>query len=75
MWKNELPELHLGTEGIVERIQTINKYIGKLLDETLGEFNLDHGEWAVLMALRGPASPTDFPQGCCRATWACLRRP
>ena len=57
VWKNELPDLDLGTEGIVERIQKINKYIGRLLDETLCEFNLDHGEWAVLMALRRTGKP------------------
>jgi len=57
VWKNELPELDLGTEGIVERIQKINKHISRLLDQTLMDFNLDHGEWHVLMALRQTGKP------------------
>src|SRR3954454_12712283 len=63
VWKNELPELDLGTEGIVERIQKINKYIGRLLDETLNEFGLDHGEWSVLMALRRTGKPYRLSPG------------
>jgi DNA-binding MarR family transcriptional regulator len=63
VWKHELPDLDLGTEGIVERIQKINKHIGRLLDETLGEFNLDHGEWHVLMALRRSGKPYRLSPG------------
>lgn len=57
VWKTELPDLDLGTEGIVERIQKINKYIGRLMDETLADFKLDHGEWGVLGALRRAGKP------------------
>ena len=63
VWKNELPELDLGTEGIVERIQKINKHISRQLDETLAEFSLDHGEWAVLMALRRTGKPYRLSPG------------
>ena len=63
IWKSELPELDLGTEGIVERIQKINKHIGRLLDETLAEFDLDHGEWALLMALRRTGKPYRLSPG------------
>src|SRR3954468_4219874 len=63
VWKNELPDLDLGTEGIVERIQKINRYIGRLLDETLKEFGLDMGEWAVLMALRRTGTPYRLSPG------------
>ena len=63
VWKSELPDLDLGTEGIVERIQKINKHIGRLLDETLAEFHLDHGEWAVLMALRRTGKPYRLSPG------------
>src|SRR4051794_24462703 len=63
IWKNELPDLDLGTEGIVERIQKINKHISRLLDETLSEFNLDHGEWHVLMALRRTGKPYRLSPG------------
>ncbi len=57
VWKAELPDLDLGTEGIVERIQKLNKYIDRLLNETLGDFNLDRGEWSLLGALRGAGKP------------------
>lgn len=57
VWKSELPELDLGTEGIVERIQKLNKYIGRLMDETLSDHKLDHGEWSVLGALRRAGKP------------------
>ena len=63
VWKHELPELDLGTEGIVERIQRINKHIGRLLDETLAEFGLDHGEWALLMAVRRTGKPYRLSPG------------
>src|SRR3954452_20747181 len=63
VWKNELPDLDLGTEGIVERIQKINRYIGRLLDETLKEFGLDMGEWSVLMALRRTGTPYRLSPG------------
>ena len=63
VWKNELPELDLGTEGIVERIQKINKHISRLLDQTLMDFNLDHGEWHVLMALRRTGKPYRLSPG------------
>jgi DNA-binding MarR family transcriptional regulator len=63
IWKNELPELDLETEGIVERIQKINKYISRLLDETLKEFGLDMGEWSVLMALRRTGKPYRLSPG------------
>jgi DNA-binding MarR family transcriptional regulator len=63
VWKSELPELDLGTEGIVERIQKINKHISRLLDQTLMEFNLDHGEWHVLMALRRTGKPYRLSPG------------
>lgn len=63
VWKDELPDLDLGTEGIVERIQKINKHISRLLDETLAEFNLDHGEWHVLMALRRTGKPYRLSPG------------
>src|SRR3954467_11477645 len=63
IWKNELPDLDLGTEGIVERIQKINKHISRLLDETLSEFEIDHGEWALLMALRRVGKPYRLSPG------------
>src|SRR3954462_9101047 len=63
VWKSELPDLDLGTEGIVERIQKINKHISRLLDETLSEFEIDHGEGALLMALRRVGKPYRLSPG------------
>jgi DNA-binding MarR family transcriptional regulator len=57
IWKKELPELDLATEGIVERIQKLNKYVDRAMNETLAEFGLDRGEWRVLGALRRSGPP------------------
>jgi DNA-binding MarR family transcriptional regulator len=57
VWKRELPDLDLATEGIVERIQKLTKYIDRALDQTLAEFNLDRGEWKLLGALRRSGPP------------------
>ena len=57
VWKRELPDLDLATEGIVERIQKINKYVDRAMNETLAEFNLDRGEWRLLGALRRSGPP------------------
>jgi DNA-binding MarR family transcriptional regulator len=57
VWKGELPDLDLATEGIVERIQKLNKYVDRALNETLAEFNLDRGEWRLLGALRRSGPP------------------
>jgi DNA-binding MarR family transcriptional regulator len=57
VWKVELPDLDLATEGIVERIQKLNKYVDRAMNETLAEFNLDRGEWRLLGALRRSGPP------------------
>ena len=57
IWKQELPDLDLTTEGIVERIQWANGYLDKALNETLAEFNLKRGEWALLGTLRRYGPP------------------
>jgi len=57
VWKHELPDLDLATEGIVERIQKLNKYLERAMNETLAEFNLDPGEWRLLGALRRSGPP------------------
>jgi DNA-binding MarR family transcriptional regulator len=57
VWKVELPDLDLATEGIVERIQKLTKYIDRAMDQTLTEFNLDRGEWKLLGALRRSGPP------------------
>lgn len=57
VWKRELPDLDLATEGIVERIQKINKYLDRAMNETLAQFQLDRGEWRLLGALRRSGPP------------------
>lgn len=57
VWKNELPDLDLATEGIVERIQKLNRYLDRAMNETLADFHLDRGEWRLLGALRRSGPP------------------
>jgi DNA-binding MarR family transcriptional regulator len=57
VWKHELPDLDLATEGIVERVQKLNKYLDRVMNETLAEFDLDRGEWRLLGALRRSGPP------------------
>ena len=57
VWKQELPDLDLATEGIVERIQKITKHLARAMNETLSEFGLDRGEWWLLSALRRSGPP------------------
>lgn len=57
IWKQELPDLDLATEGIVERIQWANGFLDRALAETLAEFNLNRGQWALLGTLRRYGPP------------------
>jgi DNA-binding MarR family transcriptional regulator len=57
VWKRELPDLDLATEGIVERIQKLQRYLDRAMNETLAEFKLDRGEWWLLGALRRSGPP------------------
>ena len=43
-----LPMLDLRVEGIVDRINGIQRRIRRMLDETLEEYGLSSGEWHVL---------------------------
>jgi DNA-binding MarR family transcriptional regulator len=43
-----LPRLDLRVEGIVDRINGIQRRIRRMLDETLEEYGLSSGEWHVL---------------------------
>jgi DNA-binding MarR family transcriptional regulator len=56
-WVGDLPGLDLEVEGIIERIQHLEKRISKMLDDTLAEFGLNKGEWAVLGSLRRAGEP------------------
>jgi DNA-binding MarR family transcriptional regulator len=48
----ELPDLDLDVEGIVERIQGIDRRLRITMEETLEEHGLSYGEWRVLRVLR-----------------------
>jgi DNA-binding MarR family transcriptional regulator len=56
--RGELPrELDLTVEGLVDRVLGIARRLQKLLDETLTEHGLSHGEWKVLSSLRWAGPP------------------
>jgi DNA-binding MarR family transcriptional regulator len=56
-WARELPDLDLETEGVVSRIQHLEKRLKRSMEETLGQFGLNYGEWVVLGALRSAGAP------------------
>ncbi len=56
-WARELPDLDLETEGVVSRIQHLEKRLMKSMEETLAEFELNYGEWVVLASLRSAGAP------------------
>jgi DNA-binding MarR family transcriptional regulator len=57
-FKGEFPaEVDLEVEGIVDRINGINRRIHRELDETLAEFGLDLGAYKVLSSLRWAGAP------------------
>jgi DNA-binding MarR family transcriptional regulator len=54
----ELPaDLDIEVEGIVDRINGINRRIHKMLDETLEQYDLSSGDWKVLCSLRWRGKP------------------
>jgi DNA-binding MarR family transcriptional regulator len=57
IWKRELPDLDLATEGIVERIQKIARNLDHAMEETLISHHLNRGEWRMLGALRRSGPP------------------
>jgi DNA-binding MarR family transcriptional regulator len=50
-WAPKLPGVDLDVEAAVQRIQWIYRLISRLRDETLAEYELNHGEWHVLRDL------------------------
>jgi DNA-binding MarR family transcriptional regulator len=63
VWKREVPDLDLATEGIVERIQKLNKHLERAMNETLAEFHLDRGECWLLGSLRYSGRPYRMSPG------------
>ena len=57
VWARELPELDLETEGIIERIHRLERFVDRAVQETLEAFELSHGEWKVLANLRRAGPP------------------
>jgi len=55
--ERELPGVDLEVEGIVDRINGLNRRLHRLLDETLSEFGLSLGEWKVLNHLQSSGPP------------------
>lgn len=52
VWKREIPDLDVPTEGIVERIMTLAKYFTRSMDETLEEQELDSRAYWLIGHLR-----------------------
>ena len=56
-WARELPGLDLLTEGVVERIGKLGRYLERSMNETLAEYGLSYGEFRVLASLRKGGPP------------------
>lgn len=52
VWKREIPDLDVPTEGIVERIQILARYFDRSMDETLAEFEVDRRAYWLIGHLR-----------------------
>src|SRR5687767_2929899 len=57
VWGRELPDLDLETEGIVERIDKLDRYVESAMQDTLEAFDLSHGEWKLMAHLRWGGPP------------------
>ena len=57
VWGRELPDLDLGIEGIIERIDKLKHYVDRTMQETLEAYDLSHGEWKLLANLRWVGPP------------------
>jgi DNA-binding MarR family transcriptional regulator len=57
VWLREIPELDARTEGIVDRINILQRVIRKTHDDTLEQFGLSWGEVQVLSSIRYGGAP------------------
>jgi DNA-binding MarR family transcriptional regulator len=57
IWKREIPNLDVPTEGIVERIQVLARYFDRSMDDTLAEFELDRRAYWLIGNLRYSGPP------------------
>src|ERR1051325_4311739 len=55
--ERELPGVDKEVEGLVDRINGLNRRLHKLLDQTLSEFGLSLGDWKVLNSLESAEPP------------------
>jgi DNA-binding MarR family transcriptional regulator len=63
IWRRELPDLDLVTEGLVERIQKLGRYLDRSLGETAAAHGLTIGDWHLLGALRAAGPPYRVTSG------------
>jgi DNA-binding MarR family transcriptional regulator len=56
-----LPDLDLDVEGVVERIQGLERRFRLAMEETLADRGLSYGEWKLLCSLRHAPSHTSTP--------------
>ena len=58
---DDLPDLDLDVEGIVERIQGLDKRLRQAMEETLDDHGLSYGEWRLLCNLHSSHERTSTP--------------
>jgi DNA-binding MarR family transcriptional regulator len=63
VWVREIPGLDRLTEGIVERIGTLSRYLDHSMETTLAEFGLDRRTHRVLARLRYQGPPYRLSAG------------
>ncbi|HEU5213481.1 MAG TPA: MarR family transcriptional regulator [Gaiellaceae bacterium] len=56
-WAPHLPAIDLEVETIVQRVQKLQRYVRKRMDETLNDVGLSWSEWEVLGHLRLAGEP------------------
>jgi DNA-binding MarR family transcriptional regulator len=59
----ELPHIDLDVEAAVQRIHKLNRHLERRMKETLGEFDVTHGEWSLLGSLRLSGPPYRLSPG------------
>jgi DNA-binding MarR family transcriptional regulator len=59
--QGELPDLDIDVEGIVERIQGLERRFRLAMEETLESHDLTYGEWSTLCKLRRFPEQTSTP--------------
>jgi DNA-binding MarR family transcriptional regulator len=58
---DDLPDLDLDVEGIVERIQGLEKRLKQAMEETLEDHGLNYGEWRLLCSLHSAPARVSTP--------------